>query len=399
MKLLYAILRDADVDTLFKCRSKHFDKTEWAVYEYVQTFYTTYGHLPAQATVESQFSIELDVTTEPVKVWWDELIERWKKNVLDYSIIKAAKETTDKGKMAVLQRAMAAYSDFEEDGIMNVMELNRIAMYEESKVTGGIYLSTGNDTFDEFSVGFGKADLWTLAGKEGQGKTWILLHLANWVDNTLKEDRKILFVSCEMDKEECALRLDAIKTRLAYGKLIRGELSSMEERRYRAYASKMETKIYMTDQAFTLADLESLIVINRPKIVFVDGAHSLSDSMDWKDMFSLTLQLKKLTRKYKVPIVLSTHIQTDDETNRLWSLAYSKGFTRNSDIVGVFFQDKLMEANDELGIDWVKIRRGVRCQTIQKMEFDPTSLEVIEMRAKGDTMTSITESLGDSLFP
>ena len=207
-----------------------------------------------------------------------------------------------------------------------------------------------------------------------------------------------MFVSCEMDKDECAVRLDAVKTKLPYGKLIRGELTPIQEVRYRSYSNSLKTHIHMTDQVFDLHDLESLITIHRPRIVFVDGVHSLANSMDWKDVFTLTLNLKKMTRKFKVPIVITTHIQSDDDNNRLWSLACSKGFSRNSDIVGVFFQNGLMETNNEIGIDWVKIRRGVRCQTIQKMEFDPTTFEVTDMRTKGELITSAVESLGDSLF-
>ena len=397
MRLLYSILEAEDVETLFKLRPKFFEKSDWAVYEYAQTFYNTYGHLPTRSTIESHFSIELEETTEPVKVWWDDTIARWKKNVIDIGIIQAAKKGTDKEKIDLLQRALTAYSDFEEDSMVNIAEVNRLTIYEQNKATGGIHLSTGNTTFDEFSVGFGASDLWTLAGKEGQGKTWVILHMANWVDQIINEG-KILFVSCEMDKDECAVRLDAVKTKLPYGKLIRGELTPIQEVRYRSYSNSLKTHIHMTDQVFDLHDLESLITIHRPRIVFVDGVHSLANSMDWKDMFTLTLNLKKMTRKFKVPIVITTHIQSDDDNNRLWSLAYSKGFSRNSDIVGVFFQNGLMEANNEIGIDWVKIRRGVRCQTIQKMEFDPTTFEVTDMRTKGELITSAVESLGDSLF-
>ena len=111
MRLLYSILEAEDVETLFKLRPKFFEKSDWAVYEYAQTFYNTYGHLPTRSTIESHFSIELEETTEPVKVWWDDTIARWKKNVIDIGIIQAANKGTDKEKIDLLQRALTAYSD------------------------------------------------------------------------------------------------------------------------------------------------------------------------------------------------------------------------------------------------------------------------------------------------
>jgi len=193
--------------------------------------------------------------------------------------------------------------------------------------------------------------------------------------------KDILFVTMEMDVEECEERMDSIRFKLPYGKFIRGQLSGKQEVAYRKGLATLQSNVRFVDGVDTVEDLAMFIDVYQPAAVFLDGTHLMAKSYDWQDMAKVTATLKRLTRIKHVPIINTTHIKSergnDAKGGSNDDVAYSKGFTRDSDIVGILFANDQMRDASQFGIHWTKIRRGKVGQKIffesdfEKMELRP----------------------------
>lgn len=370
-KLLFSVIQDNDITTLFKTKDEFVQPKERAWLEYAKDFYALYQKLPDIQTVEGKFSIQLIDNTESATYWHKEVVDKYQEHIIEQAIINSAK---NKGKaLDLFQQAILDYNVDMDSKIADYSDGARRAQeYKDRKGTGGItYLSTGLQEIDDFSMGYKKTDLWTLGGREGVGKSWKLLRMADAVDQWMLDNninKNILIVSGEMGTAEFEERLDAIRCEMSYDRLSRGELTAGEERKYNRYLTGFDSNIRIVDSFDGLKDIDYFMTLYRPAITFIDGSHLLSPSYDWGDIAKVTSTMKKMTRNKKIPIVNTTHLKADKGKSstggNLDDFAYTKGYTRDSDIVGVMFASDIMELENKIGIDWAKVRRGNRTQTI-----------------------------------
>lgn len=388
LKLLFSAIDQQDRPGLFAVRPAMFDAKARPILLFVKDFVLKHGDWPEIDTVEQKFRVVLDPNNEKTAHWNTELIERYKVKVLEQAILDAAQ---DKGNAAqIFQKALERHrmtNDSEGTKQYAGNGVSRYDRYDEVKKNGGIaYLSTGEDSIDDISSGYRRADLWTLAGAEGSGKTFFLLYLAYFLDlvmQSVSSDQDILFVTMEMDIEECEERMDAIRFKLPYGPFIRGKLTTKQEMMYRRGLSNIKSNIRFVDGVDDLEDLAAYIDVYQPAAVFLDGTHLLAKSYDWQDMAKVTATLKRLTRTKHVPIINTTHVKSergqDGNGGSNDDVAYSKGFTRDSDIVGILFANEAMRDAGQFGIHWTKIRRGkVGSKSFFEHDFNKMQLKPIQ---------------------
>lgn len=214
--------------------------------------------------------------------------------------------------------------------------------------------------------------------------TWLLLRMACWVDLyqiATGLDRTILIISGEMEAEELEERLDSIRCKISYNRLSKGQLTAQEERTYKRFMSGFKSNIKIVDTFDNLADIEHFTVIYQPSICFIDGSHLLSSSYEWTDIAKVTKTMKNMTRNKKFPIVNTTHLKADKgktaNGGNLDDFAYTKGYTRDSDIVGVMYASDMMTLNQQFGIDWVKVRRANRTQLIYQNDYENSTATLV----------------------
>lgn len=387
LRLLFSAIDQQDREGLFSSRPHLFEPKARPILIFVKDFFLKYGDWPDIDTVEDKFKVTLEANNEPVKHWISELTERYRKKVIENAIIDAAGKKGDP--VQIFQKALERYHHTgNEDGTRMYKDVgpDRFGRYEDVKKKGGIaYLSTGSDDVDMVSMGYRRSDLWTLAGGEGSGKTFLLLYMSYYLDLVLQgdgSDQDILFVTMEMDIEECEERMDSIRFHLPYGKFIRGQLSNKQEVAYRKGLANLQSNIRFVDGVDTVDDLASYIDVYQPAAVFLDGTHLLSKSYDWQDMAKVTATLKRLTRTKHVPIINTTHLKSerggDEKGGSNDDVAYSKGFARDSDIVGILFANDAMRDASQFGIHWTKIRRGkVGQKTFFEHDFEKMRLNPV----------------------
>lgn len=385
--LIYSVIDKNDAVTLFKVKDYFVPQADRVVLEFVKDFYANYKKLPELDTVENKFSIQLIDNPENPDYWYKEILSKFKEGVVETAIIGSAKNK--KKAIELFQQAIVDYNvDLDTSIAVYSDGKRRIKSYDDRKGTGGIsHLATGNADLDSFSLGYKRADLWTVGGHEGIGKTWWLLHMADWADQMLISnniDKNILIVSGEMDCEELEERLDAIRCELSYNRLSRGGLTTAEERKYKRFLAGFESNIKIVDSFDNLKDIDYYMTVYRPAITFIDGSHLLSSSYEWTEIAKVTAGMKKLTRNRKIPIINTTHLKADRGKSAsggdIDDFAYTKGYTRDSDIVGVMYASDMMQIENKVGIDWVKARRGDRTQMIWQNDYETCACTLFESK-------------------
>jgi len=397
---LFSIIDKNDSVTLFKVRDNFIPQKERPYLEFVKDFFAKYNKLPDIETVEDKFNITLQDNTESTDYWFNEILEKYQENVIEEAVIASArnkKKALDFFQQAIIDHNVeldAKIADY-SDGAKRASE------YDKRKGTGGVtYLSTGSPDLDGFSLGYKKADLWTVGGFEGSGKSWFLLRMADWIDQYMLDNnvnKNVLIVSGEMDTGELEERLDAIRCELSYARLSKGELTAGEERKYKRYLNGFDSNIRIVDSFDNLKDVEYFMTLYRPAITFIDGSHLLSSSYDWTEIAKVTATMKRLTRNKKIPIVNTTHLKADKGKSAkggdIDDFAYTKGYTRDSDIVGVLYKSDMMDLESKFGIDWVKVRRGSRTQLVYQNDYEKGKMSLVESKT-GAQLASAKVSKG-----
>lgn len=385
LKFIYSILENSDTETLYKLKDKFLPKKEQEYLVFTQDFYALHNKLPDKATFENKFKVTLPKNNEPADFWYDELYTAFQNSIIEKAVIESAKNKG--GAIKIFQQAI---TDFNTDGKVEVYTYadgnKRLKAYNERKVNKGItYLSTGLTELDGMSLGYKKADLWTIGGRESIGKTWQLLKMADALDNWMIQqsmNRPILIISGEMTAEELEERLDSIRCQISYQRLTNGTLIAGEERKFTRYLQSFESNIIIIDSFDGIADVEFFITLYRPACIFIDGSHLLSASYDWKDIALVTASMKRITRNNKIPIINTTHLKAERGNSAkggdLDDFAYTKGYTRDSDIVGVMYASDIMELDNKVGIDWVKVRRGNRTRTVWQSDHENGKTVLVE---------------------
>lgn len=386
LKLLYAIVVNEDLDTLLKVRDTFLETKNVPYFEFIRGYYAKYTKFPTIDTVESKFNVALPVTNDSGDFWYAEVVEKFKERIIEEGIKKAAKDRTNAIKYIqdiLIQHnvdAEAEISDYNNS-------VGRMTRYNEVKGTGGItYLSTGDTEIDKYTKGYKRKDLWTIGGREGIGKSWKILRMANQLDIYVRSKgytKPILFFSNEMDNQECEDRLDSINCKISYDALISGALDSKQELKLARRLRGVESNIKFIDTAMSMAEISAYIDLYGPCAVFIDGSHLLVDDYDWKVMYTLTASMKRLTRSKKVPIVNTTHIKSGKGKSAgggdLDDFAYAKGYTRDSDVAAMMYASPDMELDDTIGLHFLKIRRGKPVKILYKQDWEDMSSVIIEV--------------------
>lgn len=180
----------------------------------------------------------------------------------------------------------------------------------EKRMNGEINsLKTGIIGIDKNIGGFGAGDLITIFAFSGVGKTTLALQIAL---NNIRANKKVLFFSLEMGKEQIRDRLISNLTSIAFRKIKTGELESKE------IDEVVKASNYLTSRKFLISEETELMnVINKIQIqvinndidiVFIDYINLITipgyNKEEYCRIAECTRLLKKLALKIKKPIVI-----------------------------------------------------------------------------------------------
>ena len=210
---------------------------------------------------------------------------------------------------------------------------------------GGI--KTGIQTFDETTDGFKKGLLYVCAGRSSMGKSAFMTSVISEIEKT----NKVGIVSLEMTKEELAMRVCSIRTKIPYWVIDRGQTTGEQFDRVYETTEKMNNLVIDDRGGKNTAQVCSTIrkmVAEGCKIVFVD--HIGIVQVDSKgnlahEIGKITSSLKSLAKELEIPVVALCQVNRGvegekDKRPKLSDLRDSGRIEEDSDCVFFLYREE-----------------------------------------------------------
>lgn len=380
-KLLLAVLERKDLRVLNNVKEEWLDSGELRGYKFVKEYYKEHGELPPVEIFSDKYRLKEKVSGRP-GYFLKELKNRYiAASLTDIipGIMANLSDNPEKGLEKLIKEIRGLKTDTytSKDVRLSDNAMSRYALYKERVRTKGVvYLSTGNDLLDSTMYGYRQADLITIGGAPGAGKSWFLIYLCLLLQksiSTLEEhkDDKILFITNEMPEDEIIERIDCVSGRLPYEDYMKGELSPRNRRRYKRMLEDMqneESHIVIVYNCSTVDELNILIDMYAPIAVFLDGSYLMEggdgSKATWEKTMSITRALKKTAKTKSTPIINTTQLvrgagkrASKKASDGMDEFAYSNSYSQDSDISYRMYQQPDMVFRSEIGIETVKGRR------------------------------------------
>ncbi len=419
-QLLVACLRDRDNKTLSLIQKKWLDDvSELKQYNYIMNYYKEYGELVGLKTYTGKFKLDSSMADAKGEYYLKTLKDRYIFSVISEEVPKILKRAKDdpREKLAELQRIVV---DLSVDAVesndclySDDVELRKKEYEDRMTSLGVTYLSMGCEDLDKTFYGFRKQDLITIGGRAGQGKSWLLVYWAYLVEQVIKTKRElgesigdILFITNEMGEEEIKERLDCLRWKLPYANFLSGTLTKRERRRYYnglESLGKEKSPIRIVYSCTTIEELQTYIGLYQPSVVFIDGSYIMEGQLQegWEKIVYITRNLKRISKKSKVPIVNTTQLKRGAGKSSKGSsfdgqdeFAYSGSYTQDSDLAWRMFQTPDMLYHDMVGLETVKGRR-VKAGTVINFQNNLDSmLHSITLEAEPTKDIPTEETIG-----
>ncbi len=234
----------------------------------------------------------------------------------------------------------------------------------DSKVTG---IPSGFDDLDQMTAGFQKSDLILVAARPSMGKTALVLNIAQHA--CFKENRRCLFFSLEMSKEQLVNRLLAMESRVDSQNIRIGHLNDDDWRGIIESAGVIGMSSLAIDDTPAISIAEMRSKCRRHKLehgldmIIIDYLQLMSGSRGGRSEVSrqqeisdISRGLKALARELQCPVLALSQLsraveQRPDHRPMLSDLRESGAIEQDADVVMFIYRDDYYnEDSDRKGI-------------------------------------------------
>jgi len=334
------------------------------LWKWCREYYMEYGESPGKdALLDQHASFEFSDPTEGMPYYADKLRERFTYNTIESAAARIADfmRAERPFKAADAMREALALID---DLAVEVADVDwtqrgeeRLEEYKHMKEDDGVSgYATPFPTLNVHTQGIHDEELILILAQSGVGKTWLQVIMAHkfWQDGLV-----CLFISNEMASNQIERRLDALNSKLPYQRFRGGHLSANHEMRWKDDLSKLpeSTPFYIvSDNPGGASKVIAKIDAYRPDVVFLDGAYLMDDDRNaesgWKRMNNVVQDLKKVAKRKKVPVIISSQLNAD------MSPAFYKGIRQDADTEIKLAQTKDQKLAGEMTLNLTKSREG-----------------------------------------
>ncbi len=222
---------------------------------------------------------------------------------------------------------------------------------------GGLWLSTGLNALDGLIGGLNRSDLLIIAGRPAMGKTSVATNIAC---SCVKTDKKVLFVSLEMTKEQLVNRILSEQTGISSNSIRSGDLSPEQFTDLVMASNRIEDwPLFIDDKASVF--IEQLAIKAKKlkrnhglDLIVVDYLQILKSKGEnrTQEVSIISKELKILAKELNVPIIalsqLSRAVETrDDKRPNLSDLRESGSIEQDADIVMFVFREEYYLSKSE----------------------------------------------------
>jgi len=267
--------------------SELFLETELSLYQFVRGHLIKHHGLPSISTVENHLKAVVPTAEDKPSYYMEQMTLRRVKNMLVKGMTEAgvflSEDQLDPGQ-ALGEMAKTVYEALQvinRDLVTDFREAHDLVWkHYQSKLLSDTEdgLALGWASFDKYAGGASGGDLFSLCGRPGAGKSWLLLWLALYIWNRYKVP--VAFVSTEMGPRIIHDRLASIIVERPHRWLKLGgvptALHAHYEKRLLALRQAKEP-FFIIDGKFstTVEQIAAFTARMKPAMVFVDGAYML----------------------------------------------------------------------------------------------------------------------------
>jgi len=178
-------------------------------------------------------------------------------------------------------------------------------------------ITTGFQTLDERTGGLDVGELVTVVARQGEGKSWALMHMAV---SAVMQGKRVCFFPLEMSATQVAFRMHVMfqsrldpKGQLRNSALVQGKGYNLAA--YRAFLERLEEEVpgelimCQSDRQFSPTQVLAKLQEHRPDVIVIDYLTLMGLSgrelEGWSDIRILTKELKSLASEFGTPIVVA----------------------------------------------------------------------------------------------
>jgi replicative DNA helicase len=285
-EMLLSRLRSLGSTTaLHECSERYFtEPEEIAALQWLKEYVRQHRAFPTISTFQRETGITVRITNEPLTYYLDRARKRaiYKQINARFNAIKATLVDKDPDRFIGLTNEIAAFAQqFRPEGHRQAFAAaldQVITEFQEVKWTAGLRgIDTGYQFLNDVTGGWQNTDNIALAGRPGDGKSYLALKHAHaaWASG-----KSVLFQSNEMGVVQIARRMIGIHTGINPKSISRGRVGTFGERHLAdgLAALKDGVPFYCYPGSFTssTAVLRGLCEEHQPDMIIVDASYLLT---------------------------------------------------------------------------------------------------------------------------
>ena len=296
-------------------------------------------------------------------------------------------------------RAISEYYPI-SDVIANTLKIINDLSKKDTIITG---IASGYHELDRLTTGFHNGDLIIIAARPAMGKTSFALSIIHNI--SVVERYPSAFFSLEMSKEQIAMRLLSLESRIPLKKLRSGFLSEDELIKLTSIASEISSSPIYIDDTASLSILELKAKARRLKrekdiqIIIVDYLQLMRSNRRvesrQQEVAEISRGLKALAKELNIPVIalaqLSRQVEMRaDKKPQLADLRESGSIEQDADLVMFIHRPEYYKKNptpEEEGIAEIIIAKQRNGPT------DTIKLAFIKEITKFENLANISEDL------
>lgn len=223
-------------------------------------------------------------------------------------------------------------------------------------------LPTGFPDFDKMCTGLNKSDLVLVGARPAMGKTSFALNMARNV--CARSNKKVLFFSLEMSKEQLAQRIISTEAHVPSQKMRTGELSPKEwEDMNQAVLYLAQLPMYFDDTSnITVPEMKARIRrLKDVGAVFIDYLQLMQSAKKTEnrnqEVSEITRSLKLMAKDLMIPVVVCAQLSRGTEQRgsshkpQLSDLRESGSIEQDADIVVMLYREDYYSFDKKRGKD------------------------------------------------
>lgn len=328
--LISSVLREGKLDYAIKNNTTselfHVNPDEW---KWLENYYGKYRKTPTKAAFLSQFPGFVIKRVDDTELYVDEV----KRSHGRYELTELVHEVADEIAGGNIDRALSelhskalsigtAMGTVKDTDIISDWKpiLEAAQRRQSDYMTKGIAgVPTGFSSLDVRTGGLQEGQLWIIAARLGEGKSWFLNQMAV---AAVLAGHDVHFAALEMQKDEVSFRVHNLMSKhKGDGAIFQAQGLSqgtgVDLKKYQAFLegmSEMENKLTVSDvRGIGIGEIISQIERHRPRVYFLDylTLAKMGGDGGWKEIGNFTKQLKDAAGRYGCTIVAAAQLNRE----------------------------------------------------------------------------------------